>query len=68
MYKSNVKKNLLQVSRKLWDEAIYDAEKQIEEAQRKIANLKRGINAFKERRDNGEPFPSGDQRQSVAEK
>ena len=40
-----------------WDEAILDAEKTIEAATSKIAQMKRAIRAFKAMRDAGEPWP-----------
>ena len=42
-----------------WDVAITDAEKMIEQSKRRIAGLKRAIDAFKELRHQGHPFPGG---------
>jgi hypothetical protein len=42
-----------------WDDAI-------EQARKKIATLQNSIQAFEEWRDGGEPFPSGNLKQSEA--
>ena len=40
-----------------WDRAILDSERMVKLARDRIRDLKRGIRAFKEMRDTGEPFP-----------
>lgn len=49
-----------------WDNATLEAEKQIQEAKKKIANLKHSIETFKFLRESDEPFLSGDTSQNEA--
>jgi hypothetical protein len=39
-----------------WDEAVFDAETMLKEAQDKVRRLAETVRVFKRRRDNGEPF------------
>ena len=48
--------------------AIYDAEQMINEAQERIARLRRSVKIFKELRDSGEPFPSKGAEQSETDR
>lgn len=48
----------------LWNAAITDAEKMIQDAKNKITHLKRSVESFKYLRDCGEPFPGGDKIQA----
>ncbi len=41
----------------LWDEAIADAERMIKEAKARVRKLRGSILVFRDRRDNGDPFP-----------
>lgn len=41
----------------LWDSAISDAEKMLNEAKSRVSNLKRTITLLKGLRDRGEPLP-----------
>ncbi len=51
----------------LWDVAISDAEKLLNEAKERVAGLKRSITIFREKRDSGEPFPSEKRERSEAQ-
>lgn len=54
---SKVSKNT-KTSENIWDSAISEAEKQIENAQNRVKDLKKAIVTFKELRDRGERFAS----------
>lgn len=49
--------NVKHEPKNFWDIAIYDAEKQVEDAKRTIAHLNKSIESFRILRDKGEPFP-----------
>lgn len=69
MSKRKASTDVIQTSKienNFWDNATLEAEKQIEEAKKKIANLKRSIESFKILRESGEPFFSEDTGQNEA--
>lgn len=41
----------------LWDVLVADAEKQLKEAQTRVAGLEKAVKKFKELRDSGMPWP-----------
>ena len=59
MSKKTVKENLSTNlnTDKCWEEAIYDAERRIQQARKQIRRLRGAIVVFKDRRDAGEPWP-----------
>ena len=62
MSKTMSRKKVTQMSKNennFWDKAVEDAENQIQEAKKRIKNLKRSIETFKDFRDSGKPFLSG---------
>jgi hypothetical protein len=69
MSKTKSSTDFIQMSKNennFWDEATLEAEKQIEEAKKKIKILKNSIESFKILRESGEPFLSGDTGQNEA--
>jgi hypothetical protein len=64
MSKIKSNENFIQMSKNesnLWDNAILEAEKQIQDARKKITHLKRSIESFKILRESDEPFLSANE-------
>jgi hypothetical protein len=49
--------NIYEVSISLWKQAIYDAECRLKDAQKRVTELQRSLEIFREKAQEGAPWP-----------